>query len=258
MRNRGLLADALSIQGEKRQQNQDRFLLNTGHFGNIPVGLFVVADGMGGLSEGARASQTLIYGLDQWWQNDLEAMLIEYNSDVTVFKNSLDNCLRTINQNIVRYGEESHIQMGTTLVGMFVWGNECLFLNIGDSRAYHITNGNIIQITQDHSWVNEQILKGHLKPEDAQTHQKRNLITRCIGISIEIEVDYYYQQIYPEDIFVLCSDGFYSCCQEACIQKNLFGNVESQTKLTKAVQKLSEMILATTHADDATAAVVVF
>lgn len=257
MQSQGLISDAFSIKGISRQHNQDRFLLNTGFFEHIPIGLFIVADGMGGLSEGARASQTLIYGLEKWWQDELKVLLFNYDFNDNTFKESLDACLVRINDSIRQYGEGHQIQMGTTLVGMFVWGQNALLFNIGDSRAYRIAKGQISQITIDHSWVSEQVAKGLITPEEAQTHPKRNLITRCIGMTPLIDVNYSHHLLNKEEIYIFCSDGFYSQVVDRDIQKILKSKGLSRSKLYKSMKNLSELLLKTTHSDDATVAVII-
>jgi protein phosphatase len=108
--------------------------------------------------------------------------------------------------------------MGTTLVLAFVEGDRAWLANVGDSRAYHITNGSIAQITKDHSAVQELVDSGHLTERQAKIHPNKNVITRAIGIEKNIEYDLFEVQVATGDIILLCSDGMSNNVDESEIQ----------------------------------------
>lgn len=92
-----------------------------------------------------------------------------------------------------------------------------MLLNIGDSRAYEIDAKNIMQLTEDHSYVNEMIRQGKLRAEDARTHPNRNLITRAVGVDPRVEADVYEVDLREGEVLLLCSDGLNSMVEDAQI-----------------------------------------
>ena len=102
---------------------------------------------------------------------------------------------------------EEYQGMGTTLVVLTVYGNEALAVNIGDSRLYEISGGEIVQISEDHSLVAELVRKGELSPVEARRHPDKNIITRALGIQDEAQLDLFPFHVEPGDRYLLCSDG---------------------------------------------------
>jgi protein phosphatase len=113
--------------------------------------------------------------------------------------------------------------MGTTLVIALIKGNVAHFANVGDSRAYHITNGSITQVTKDHSAVQELIDRGYLSEKLAKTHPNKNVITRAIGIEENVEYDYFKLPVEKGDTILLCTDGMSNNIDENEIQFETVG-----------------------------------
>ena len=99
------------------------------------------------------------------------------------------------------------VGMGTTLVGMILQGDTLWVVNVGDSRAYHITQEGIRRITRDHSVVEDLVAKGDLTPEQARRHPQKNLITRALGTSRKVKADLFQETAAEGDWLLLCSDG---------------------------------------------------
>ena len=97
--------------------------------------------------------------------------------------------------------------MGTTLTLAYIFENNIYIGHIGDSRVYYINDENIIQVTEDHSLVNELVKKGCITMEEGRKHPQKNMITRAVGTSIDIEVDIFVLEYQSNDILLLCSDG---------------------------------------------------
>ncbi len=161
--------------------------------------LFLVADGMGGHQAGDVASrQAVEYVVGQYYgdtQHDIGTSLVR----------AYRGANRLINEQAE--ADESKAGMGTTLVGAVVLGQKVYIANVGDSRAYLIGQGGTVQITEDHSWVEEQVRAGLLTPEQARVHPQRNLVTRALGSKASVEVDLFEGQINRGDSLLLCSDG---------------------------------------------------
>ncbi len=161
--------------------------------------LYLVADGMGGHQAGEVASQGAV-----------ESVIAHYysspGSDVGL---SLVRALHVANQQIhaQAQADPSKSGMGTTLVAAVIVGRKVYIANVGDSRAYLINQSGITQITEDHSWVEEQVRAGLLTPEKARKHPQRNLVTRALGSKSSVEVDLFEGEVSAGDTILLCSDG---------------------------------------------------
>jgi serine/threonine protein phosphatase PrpC len=172
--------------GRKRRHNEDSYV--------VAPPLFAVADGMGGANAGEVASGIAVETLKSGDGADFVTLIQEANR--RVFKRSSDDA--------------SASGMGTTMIAAVVGEETVRFANVGDSRAYVYRDGELNQITQDHSLVGELVRSGKLAPEDAQSHPQRSVITRALGTDPDVDVDTYEVDTRSGDLFLLCSDGLYS------------------------------------------------
>jgi serine/threonine protein phosphatase PrpC len=124
-------------------------------------------------------------------------------------ENEIVTSIKLANREVWQLAQEKadHHGMGTTIVAIRTNENTAAVAHVGDSRAYLVRNGKIIQKTRDHSWVNEQLARGIITAEEAKTHRWKNVITRALGNKADIEVDVSTTEMEPNDIFLLCSDG---------------------------------------------------
>lgn len=177
--------------GRRRDNNQDAFLAE------FP--LFVVADGMGGHAGGEVASQCTIERLQ------------EVVNSGTVSTDAIEEALEHAVADIASHPETTDEGTGTTLTGVFfdmVEGEpRWVSLNIGDSRVYLLRDQRLVQVTTDHSVVQELISSGRLSPEEAESHPYSNVITRAVGASELTPPDYLGIEVFDGDRFVICSDG---------------------------------------------------
>ena len=183
--------------GQKRKMNQDYVFTSEDAVGNLP-NLFVVADGMGGHNAGDFASSHAVEILVDEIRKDAD-----YNP-VKVIRHAIE----TANTEIIEQAQkdEGLRGMGTTMVLVTVVDDYAYVANVGDSRLYLIED-RITQITKDHSLVQELVRRGLLTKEEAQNHPDKNKITRVIGISPEIEVDFFDIHLKENSTLLLCSDG---------------------------------------------------
>ncbi len=161
--------------------------------------LFIVADGMGGHAAGEVASEIAVDTVSNvYYQDD--------NEDVAV---SLLHAIKRANSLIHQRAAENMLRsgMGTTCVAAVLRGGTAYIANVGDSRAYLVRGGVAKQVSQDHSWVEEQVRAGLLTRDQARSHAQRNVITRCLGTQADVEVDVFSEALEEGDSLVLCTDG---------------------------------------------------
>ena len=186
----------LSDVGCVRSNNED-------NFGYDPAnGLYIVCDGMGGMAAGEVASSIAC----STCISAFAAQAPETPMDVR-----LANAIRAANESVIRSGDVPERKgMGTTLVAAAVRNNELLVANVGDSRAYLLKAGACMQLTVDHSYVNELIRMGSLKLEDVghvDLNGMDSVITRAVGTVEDVEPDFFFVDMSDRDIILLASDG---------------------------------------------------
>ena len=199
-------ACGLSDVGLTRAHNEDYFEIDPHHK------LYVVADGMGGHSHGEVAAQIAVNAIrefiarsadrDTTWPFGMEADLARHSNLLKMaVRIAHDHVLRAISRDGSLYG------MGTTVVGLHLDGETAAVAHVGDSRAYRLRNARFEQLTQDHTWVNEQVVAGFLSKEQARSHPLKNVVTRALGGESDVNVDIKEYEVQAGDIFLLCSDG---------------------------------------------------
>lgn len=192
--------------GLLRELNEDSVLCNSfdlrTHLGTITAGLFAVADGMGGHSAGEIASDLAIRTLHT---ECISGLLTQ--SPVPPLS-ILAAAFKKANRKVINSASEGELKgMGTTLTSALVIGGDLYVAHIGDSRCYIINTRETIQVTKDHSVVQELIDAGIITPGEARNHPRKNEITRVLGYSRNVVPDLYYVKLYAGDNILLCSDG---------------------------------------------------
>lgn len=195
LRHNGFLWDsvALSHVGMVRKLNEDACLERK------DIGLWIVADGMGGHSSGDLASQMIV---DTFREISMPDRLADR---VGLLEHGLLDINRTLRQEALRRGGNTTI--GSTVVIMLAHAQQGILLWAGDSRAYCFRNESLTRITQDHTQVEELIEQGLLLREDAENHPAANVVTRAVGAMDELYIDLDHHEIQLGDTYLLCSDG---------------------------------------------------
>jgi serine/threonine protein phosphatase PrpC len=208
---------ALTHCGAVRTMNEDSMIERP------DAGLWAVADGMGGHDAGEVASGMIVEGLASLSCREPLADLVD-----TLEDNVLD-----VHQRIRHYSR-THCNgrtVGSTLVSMLARGDTGVCLWAGDSRLYRIRDGQLTQISEDHSQVNEMIAKGLLTREEAKRHPAGNVITRAVGALDTLYLDVAVFELRPGDIYLLCSDGLYGAVDEQRFVDRLAGaSIEAATQ----------------------------
>lgn len=198
---------ALTDMGIVREKNQDSFLVLKDY--NIP--LFVIADGMGGHKSGEIASSDAVKIIKEVFIENKEK-LNDKKSIIKIIKDSIEKANRIIYKESLSSLEFSG--MGTTISMCYIYENNILVGHVGDSRIYIIEANQITQITEDHSLVYELVKKGEITEEEAKHHPKRNMITRAVGTSNDVEIDIIDIEYKDHDKLLICTDGLFNMVDE--------------------------------------------
>lgn len=201
----------LTDKGEVRRDNQDSYLIELCPVARKACIVASVCDGMGGEKAGAFASQLANKAFAEY----IFDKLLSPNKKYTDFESLLLQAVKNANKTAYTFSQfgEEYQGMGTTLVGGIIEANgNCHIVNVGDSRAYHITSraNEIRQITQDHSYVQELVDAGVITEEQARFHPSRNMITRALGSDEAVKADYFNFKLKAGEYLLMCSDGLYN------------------------------------------------
>ncbi len=213
-------ACGLSDVGLARSHNEDYFEIDPRHK------LYVVADGMGGHNHGEIAAQIAVQSIHDFiektanrettWPFRMDNRLERHSNLLKMaIRMAHDHVLRAISRDGSLHG------MGTTVVGMHMAGAVAAVAHVGDSRAYRLRNGRLEQLTQDHTWVHEQVQAGLLSKEQARFHPLKNVVTRALGGESDVLVDLKEIELQGGDRYLLCSDGLTSMLSDADIALRL-------------------------------------
>ena len=212
-----ITAFGLTDVGKRRESNEDDFLLEPCR------GVYAVADGMGGHAAGEIASRLAIETLQEVLQRDdtaSERMSVDDAGEW--LRGAVVEANRRICDSI-RLHEERR-GMGTTVVALVHSGQNAVVGHVGDSRLYLLRGNELIRMTSDHSWVNEQVKLGLMNDDTAQRHPMRNIVTRALGSRPDVLVDLTSVQVQLGDVFLLCSDGLNTMLSDEQIQAILGGH----------------------------------
>ena len=213
---------SLTHVGMVRSSNQDAYCAVLAP--NAPAGtdaLLAVADGMGGHKAGEVASTLAIHELKKRLSEEFgkkETSSTDEQQRATV----LGDVIQQVNAEVHRAAANPETQgMGTTLTAAVVSGATLTLGHVGDSRAYLWRGGQMHQISQDHSWVAEEVAKGALPAEALRSHPQINILTRAIGTAPKVEVDLKMTVLQEGDVLLLCSDGLHGLVDEDEMAKTL-------------------------------------
>lgn len=212
-------------QGLCRKKNEDTILVNEGK------GFCLVADGIGGTTAGDIASQIFARTAQDVFsmvesRDERESELVQ-----KTFQGANDTVLRYAKDNPACKG------MGCTAELLVFNNNRFVLGHMGDSRTYRLRSGNLKQLTNDHSLVQEQLDQGMITKEEASNHSFKNVILRAVGIKKNPALDILKGKTYPGDLFLLCSDGLTDMIEDSLIEKTLSSETGIQEKVVLLIQE---------------------
>ncbi|MDR3673188.1 MAG: Stp1/IreP family PP2C-type Ser/Thr phosphatase [Holophaga sp.] len=236
-----------------RKHNEDNFLMEA------ELGLFVVADGLGGHAAGEVASRIVVDKVGDFISHTAErdrTWPVEYETDLSYDGNRLKAALLLADQGIQNdiQANPERESMGSTVVACLAHDDRVTLVHVGDSRAYLLNAAGIQQVTRDHSWVAEQVENGILTPEEARHHPFRNVITQALGNGGDLDVAVQEIQVSELDRILLCSDGLSGMVQD----QTIWDIVTQAPDMEAAAEKLVSKAMENGGEDNITVVIVAF
>lgn len=231
-----LLYHGISDPGCVRSNNEDQILMDSN------LGLFVVADGMGGHRYGQVAAEVAISTLRHYLESSRSPEDVTwpfgYNWQLSLDANRLTTGILLANRHVWRRAEEApeYAGMGSTLVAALIDGKQAVIANVGDSRAYLFRTGALSQLTVDDTWVASIVQGGMLDKAALLKHPMRNVLTQAAGTENDLDVHIREVEFVVQDALLLCSDGLYGVVSEECIASVL----SSSQSIEQQVARLQE------------------
>ncbi|MFT7222406.1 MAG: serine/threonine protein phosphatase PrpC [Candidatus Azotimanducaceae bacterium] len=218
-------------EGRVRDHNED-FISD-----NPTLGIAVLADGMGGLNAGEVASSMAVHLLMEelisyrLGDSDLPVELEEEENELPIEARVVRKSVEKANDAIFHASstQAQYKGMGTTIVATLFYDNKVSVAHIGDSRVYRYRSSRLEQVTKDHSFVQELIDKGLFTKEEARNSDKKNVVTRALGVAPFVEVECHEYETEVGDIYLLCSDGLHDMVADSDIERafiELSGNLK--------------------------------
>ena len=214
--------------GLVRSYNEDSCLVNT------EDGYFLVADGMGGEAAGDLASAFFRDTVVELFASTPRHRLTDdsvHELIVECFQSAHERILSHVDQ------EPSHKGMGCTAELLVYQSDRIIIGHVGDSRTYRLRNSKLVQLTTDHSFVQQQADLGIISQDQVENHSLKNLILRVVGSGDKLEVDMIGSDVLPGDVFLLCTDGLSSMVAKDQIEEILCHDLEPEIKATMLIDQ---------------------
>lgn len=208
--------------------------------------VFIVADGVGGNNSGEIASKLAVNEI----ANYVETHPLDEIQSVEQVQAYFEDCVKNANFKVLELSQriEANKGMATTVVCAYVQNDTIYIVNVGDSRAYVFRDGDLLQITEDHTYVNTLLKAGLISEDEAVNHENKNMITRAIGADYTVEADFFSVPIEVDDIILICTDGLYGEVGE----EQLVAVLNKEKSMTDICNELVEMANANGGSDNIT------
>lgn len=232
---------AVTDVGNVKKVNQDSLTLKVAHSGWGDVCMAVICDGLGGLSQGEVASGNVVLAFDRWFKTAFLNATEEWTKER--IQEAWEEMVYSMNAKLQEYGNRQGIELGTTLTAALFLQDKYYVIHVGDCRLYEIDT-DIRQITKDHTLIEKELDKGAISEADAKTDSRGNVLLQCIGVTKNLQIDFWVEDVRPGACYLLCSDGFrhvigqdelYFCCNpEQCrTQEDIQEQLERLTERNK-------------------------
>lgn len=215
---KGLRMAGITDPGKRRSNNEDAIA-------TVPaLGLAILADGMGGHLAGEVASGIAVDIVKRGLINELDdskrrARQNGLSPEAAALKDSIELANRAIHEASSQHTE--YAGMGSTIAVVLFHGNKVCIAHVGDSRVYRLRDGKLVQVTEDHSMIQELLRRGFITPEEAKLSTNKNMVTRALGVESNVEVELAEETVREGDIYLLCSDGLSDVLEDAVVEQIL-------------------------------------
>jgi PPM family protein phosphatase len=249
-----IVSSGLSDVGRVRTNNEDSFRIVE------PLNLFILSDGMGGEAHGEVASAMAVDVINKYCEAEREdsgaTVLDEVPANISSQTRRLKNAVAKANFQIFQSAQKNPEQrgMGATITALWLKDTLLSIAHVGDSRAYLLRNGNLQQLTNDHSLVAEQVRRGLITPQQAEESEMQSVLLRALGAHPEVEIDVDEVEITPRDVLLLCSDGLTRMVTEP----EIAGALQAETVPSAAAERLIALANENGGVDNVTVIVVRF
>lgn len=238
--------------GTFKSINQDSVCVKAAETDTASVALIMVCDGMGGLSKGELASAEVVRSFSDWFDNELPYEIDAWNWE-TAARRTIKR-LRILNEKLVRYGAEHNIRAGTTATGIIAVNSGYMTFHAGDTRIYKISS-DLRQLTDDHTYINREIKRGNMTPQEAMTDPRRNALIQCIGASGEVDPEIKFGNLESGANYMICSDGFRHVLEPKEIFHALSPqNASTKQEMERSLRDLIDIVKTRNERDNITAA----
>jgi serine/threonine protein phosphatase PrpC len=249
-----IVSSGLSDVGRVRTNNEDSFRIVEA------LNLFILSDGMGGEAHGEVASAMAVDVINKYCEAEKEdsgaTVLDEVPANISSRTRRLKNAVVQANFRIFQSAQKNPEQrgMGATITALWLKDTLLSIAHVGDSRAYLLRNGNLQQLTNDHSLVAEQVRRGLITPQQAEESEMQSVLLRALGAHPEVEIDADEVEIIPRDVLLLCSDGLTRMVTEP----EIAGALQAETVPSAAAERLIALANENGGVDNITVIVVRF
>jgi protein phosphatase len=249
-----IVSSGLSDVGRVRTNNEDSFRIVEA------LNLFILSDGMGGEAHGEVASAMAVDAINKYCESEKEdsgaTVLEEVPANISSQTRKLKNAVAQANFQIFQSAQKNPEQrgMGATITTLWLKDTLMSIAHVGDSRAYLLRNGNLQQLTNDHSLVAEQVRRGLITPQQAEESEMQSVLLRALGAHPEVEIDTDEVEIIPRDVLLLCSDGLTRMVTEP----EIAGALQAETVPSAAAERLIALANENGGIDNVTVIVVRF
>ena len=213
----------------------------------------IVCDGMGGLAKGELASKEVILAFLNWFDRVfIEEVDADSFDDQRLYR-QWDEIIQNQNTKLGQYGEEHHLQLGTTVSAILMFRDKYYIVHVGDSRIYQLTGRAVYQLTDDQTLMAREIAAGRITPEQAKTDPRRSVLLQCVGASEVVKPDFTSGLIMPNSVYMLCSDGFrHQITEEEMVSKIGPEATPDENKMRQGCVFLTELVKKRKETDNIT------
>ena len=238
--------------GTFKSINQDSLCVKTAETDTASAALILVCDGMGGLSKGELASAEVVRSFADWFDNELPYEIDSWNWE-NAARRTIKR-LRMLNDKLVRYGAENNMKAGTTATGIIAVNSGYMTFHAGDTRIYKIS-GDLRQLTDDHTYVNREIKRGNMTPDEALSNPMKNALIQCVGASGDVDPEIKFGNLESGANYMICSDGFRHVLEPKEIYEALSpAKVTTKQDMERSLRDLIDTVKDRSERDNITAA----